>query len=288
MSLYELNQNEIEERQGFSCCMYSNYIQEVKEPEPLKLAREQYLELIQKGNKRRVDSISSQVRSDSSDEQMATKFPGIRRTRAVQRNDLRIGQTELMITERGAVNREGKFHAFGFWQSVFELPWLWPQAVDQVIPIPKSRFVVCLELESKGKTIWHCLHDYREGVSTFVFDKEVSFLPREIEIFKPVNAMPMEIKSFAGADSNWRKVGTTKIEWQELASGLYAPKKIQMHNIVPPGEKTMDIHFTDWKIGDAVDKSMLDETEFRKIEQRKFPFDDLIKAFPEHPPAIVK
>ena len=103
-----------------------------------------------------------------------------------------------------------------------------------------------------------------------------------------MDGLPIEAKDFTSVDSKWKKVGSSKIEWQELGSGLYAPKKIKKHNVVPPGEKTMDIHFTNWKVGEAIDKSMIEEAEFRKIEQRKFPFDDLIKAFPDHPPAIVK
>ncbi|MFN9418920.1 MAG: hypothetical protein ACK578_15715 [Pirellula sp.] len=119
------------------------------------------------------------------------------------------------------------------------------------------------------------------------FDEKVKFLPVRIDYFETTDVSQLGKETFNGVDSTWKKKSEAKIQWQDLRSGLYGPKSLSIHtyNI---DDHTMSIYFTDWKIGDAVDSSLLDEAEFRKLDKKKFPYNDLIKAFPDQPPTVIK
>lgn len=285
-ALYDLNQNEIEQNAGFSCRIHINYVMVGKkrstEEDPTTtytVVTEQYLRLVEKGNKRRVDSISGVWRSDLG---MYTRYspPGL------QRNDLQTGDKDLTLLDEGVVDRSRNFHQYGFWQSVFHLPQLWASGITSLERWPKRKAVDCVQRNVNGKTQWHALLNPRTYAMVVVHDDKVDFLPVRIDYFEaPLASFAKE--KFDGVDATWVKRSEAKIQWQKLGSGLYGPKSLWIHTKTG-GDHTMSIYFTDWKIGDAVDSSLLDEAEFRKIDKKKFPYGDLLKAFPDHPPTVVQ
>jgi hypothetical protein len=279
-ALYDLNQNEVE-TDGFSCLIHINYAQsresEDTSKQPYTNVREQYLRLVEKGKKRRVDSISGEWQSDLGD--VRFEPPGLRR------NDLQTGDKDLTL-DGGVVDRPLNFHQYGFWQPVFHLPQLWASAIPSSEQWPKNKAVDCVQRKVNGKTQWHALLNPRTYAMVVVPDDKVDFLPVRIDFFEaPLASFAKE--KFDGVDATWVKRSEAKIQWQKLGSGLYGPKSLWIHTKTG-GDHTMSIYFTDWKIGDAVDSSLLDEAEFRKLDKKTFPYGDLIKAFPEHPPTVLK
>lgn len=286
-ALYDLNQNEIEQTAGFSCMIHINHVEVGKRTAPkadsentYTVAREQYLRLVEKGNKRRVDSISGEWRSTLGSG-IRSNPPGLRR------NDLQINEKDLTLLDDGVVDRSLKFHQYGFWQSVFHLPHLWPPGITYWEKWPKKKAVACVQRELSGKTQWNALLNHGTGAIVVVHDDEVEFLPVRFDYFQSPDGKPVDKKTFVGVDKTWKKICEAKIQWEDLGSGLYGPKSLSFY-CNNGDDHTMSIYFSDWKIGDAVDSSLLDEAEFRKLDKKKFPYGDLIKAFPDHPPAIVR
>jgi hypothetical protein len=294
-ALYDLNQNEIEQNAGFSCMIHINYVEVTKRTtegaeKTYTVAREQYLRLVEKGNKRRVDSISGESRSDLGSSR--SNAPGLLRIDSkppgLLRNDLQTGDKDLTLLDGGVVDRSLNFHQYGFWQSVFHLPQLWASAITSLERWPKDKAPVdCAQRKVNGTTQWHALQSPRDYVMVVEFDDKVEFLPVKISRFEATYLTSFRKETFDGVDTTWKKKSEAKIQWQKLGSGLYGPKSLWIHT-KSFDDHTMSIYFTDWKIGDAVDSSLLDEAEFRKLDKKTFPYGDLIKAFPEHPPTVLK
>lgn len=286
-ALYDLNQNEIEQTAGFSCRIHINYVEVANRTAPkpdsektYTVAREQYLRLVAKGSKRRVDSISGEWRSDL---RLGVRYspPGL------LRNDLQTGGKDLTLLDEGVVDRSLKFHQYGFWQSVFHLPQLWASGITSHERWPKQKAVACVQRAFNDKTQWHALSNYRNSAMIVVYQDEVDFLPVRFDYFETPDGKQIDKEAFDGEYKTWNRVSEARIQWQDLGSGLYGPKSLSIYTN-NGRDNTMSIYFADWKIGDAVDSSLLDEAEFRKLDKKKFPYGDLIKAFPDHPPAIVK
>jgi hypothetical protein len=171
---------------------------------------------------------------------------------------------------------------------VFHLPQLWAPAIPNLERWPKEKDAVdCVQRKVNGKTQWHARLGPRYWAKVVEFDDNVKFLPVRIDYFETTDVSQLGKESFNGVDSTWKKKSEAKIQWQEIGSGLYGPKSLSIHTTNTDDHK-MSIYFTDWKIGEAVDSSLLDEAEFRKLDKKKFPYGDLIKAFPDHPPTVLK
>jgi hypothetical protein len=285
-ALYDLNQNEIEQTSGFSCRIHINYVMvgnaapKADSEKTYTVVREQYLRLVEKGSKRRVDSISGEWRSELGSG-LRHAPPGLRR------NDLQIGEKDLTLIDEGVADRPLKFYRYGFWQSVFHLPQLWASGITYWERWPKEKAAACVQQEVNGKTRWHALLSQRTSAIVVVHHDEVDFLPVALDYFDAPGGKPIDKNTFNGVDKTWKKTSQARIQWEDLGSGLYGPKSLSIHTD-NGNDHTMSIYFSDWKIGKAVDSSLLDEAEFRKLDKKKFPYGDLIKAFPEHPPTVLK
>lgn len=158
--------------------------------------------------------------------------------------------------------------------------------------LAQKKYIEFVEVEEQGKKSAHQLYSTLENARKVLYDPDVEWLPVAMHHFMPkVNEAKIPKKDFSGGinKDQWKQIGTSRIKWEDLGGGLYAPKTIEMQSSADnSGETVAVVHFKDWKIGEDADLSKLDEAEFMKLTNKHFRFESIIKAFPEHPPAIRK
>jgi hypothetical protein len=297
MSLFYLNQSDVEDRLGYSCNIYAACMIDLKDyrspdKEVQHRSTERYIRVVHVGKIERQDTSWAQFHSVST---MPAKIKS--NTLKTPDRTLRTrpnGIMEINTIPRGQPgNQRGNLNDWFY--SPFEIGYWAPSMyMDGAAAPNKIPNIKCIKTEEDGCTVWWTLMDNRRAVVRIAYDKDVEYLPRSISLLPSPTAIASA--DFTSGDSEWKKKKfyEFELEWHKLDSeDLYVPKYLRgrTSGLQAGGfanNASIDIHYANWKVGESVDKTLLDEEEFKKLDARTFPFDDLIKAFPDHPPAIVK
>jgi hypothetical protein len=266
MDLYSLNQNEVEERLGYSCNIHVNFSGEniPKTPSQKKVfhASERYMRVASKGESLRLDTHYALSQSDSSmdiflkENSLKTKTYLLRAQR---------GQGELM---RAYIEKfEKPNQSSADWKhSPFEVFKTFPAVYESNIKY-KYRYTACIKSEEKGRDVWTCLVETGKASHVFTFDKDIEYLPVSVVIkLSEDHTDTVSSKAFTGNERFWKKAFASKIDWQKDESAdVYVPRKIEAEHLWQSMNTSAIILYKNWKLGEQMDATLIDPDEFRNL-----------------------
>jgi hypothetical protein len=279
MSLYRLNQSDVEDRLGYSCNVYVSWMCTYEDKR--EDATDRYVHVTHKGNVHRADVWFGGIRSDDPN------------TRNVKSSTLRTPEFSIRTNFENKMEKTVKRNtpAWEFHFSPFEYGqyppmtyggWGFAHADFPNIECYKS------EDESRG-VVWSTLSTHLHMFYRIEFDKEVGYLPRKITgMTHKTPDTKISRVGFTGESPDFVQVSEWKLNWKRIEShDLFVPTELYGTGSLLGRDDKIQIVYKNWKLGDDVDKTALDEDAFIKINPKQFNFEALIKAFPEHKSAII-